>query len=96
MQRAKLLTRINDSRRDEITRIGDIFGAPFQFAGFYAEPKCEHYYSADRHEDREPISQVRARPSRGSTTFCAAILRSLATAAPRCSFFRTPGCLRPR
>jgi hypothetical protein len=52
-----LLTRIRDARRDDLVRIGDVFGNPRQLARFYLEPKCQHHNPADRHEDLEPVSQ---------------------------------------
>jgi formylglycine-generating enzyme required for sulfatase activity len=56
----KLLSRIRDARRDELAHIGDVFGDPLQLARFYVEPECQHHNPADRHEDQEPVSQVRA------------------------------------
>jgi formylglycine-generating enzyme required for sulfatase activity len=56
----KLLTGIRDARREELARIGDVFGDPIELARFYVEPKCQHHNPADRHEDLEPVSQVRA------------------------------------
>ena len=46
--------------RAELARIGDLFGDPRELARFFVEPKCQHHNPADRHEDLEPIAQVRA------------------------------------
>jgi len=56
----ELLTRLRDARRHELGRIGDVFGDPEELARYYVEPKCQHHNPADRHEDQEPVSQVRA------------------------------------
>ncbi len=56
----KLLIRMHDEHRAEIARFADVFGDPLQLARFYVEPKCQHHNPADRHEDDEPMSQVRA------------------------------------
>ena len=56
----KLLTGLRDARREELARIGDVFGDPLQLARFYVEPECQHHNPADRHEDQEPVSQVQA------------------------------------
>ncbi len=52
------LVGVRGKRREELARIGDVFGDPHQLARFYIEPKCQHHNPADRHEDREPIAQV--------------------------------------
>jgi len=54
----KALVRIRGARREELARIGDVFGDPRELARFYVEPKCQHHNPADRHEDQEPIAQV--------------------------------------
>jgi formylglycine-generating enzyme required for sulfatase activity len=54
------LASIRGARREELARIGDVFGDPHELARYYVEPKCQHHNPADRHEDREPVSQVRA------------------------------------
>jgi formylglycine-generating enzyme required for sulfatase activity len=56
----KKLVSIRGERAAELTRIGDVFGDPEQLARFYVEPRCQHHNPADRHEDLEPVSQVRA------------------------------------
>jgi len=54
----KKLASIRGAHREELDRIGDVFGDPHELARFYVEPKCQHHNPADRHEDREPVAQV--------------------------------------
>jgi hypothetical protein len=56
----KKLLSIRGERDAELARIGDVFGDPQELARYYVEPKCQHHNPADRHEDQEPVSQVRA------------------------------------
>ncbi|MCB2261392.1 MAG: formylglycine-generating enzyme family protein [Candidatus Thiosymbion ectosymbiont of Robbea hypermnestra] len=56
----KALVSIGGEGREELARIGDVFGDPQELARFYVEPKCQHHSPADRHEDQEPVAQVGA------------------------------------
>ncbi|WP_133512942.1 hypothetical protein [Candidatus Thiosymbion oneisti] len=53
------LVGIRGARREKLARIGDMFSNPRELARFYVEPKCQHHNPADRHEDQEPIAQIR-------------------------------------
>ncbi|MCP5085796.1 MAG: hypothetical protein GY952_03180 [Rhodobacteraceae bacterium] len=56
----KELARIGGARAEELRKIGNIFSDAQELARYYVEPKCQHHNPADRHEDLDPVSQVRA------------------------------------
>jgi len=53
------LLKRNAERAQELAAIGDVFGDPKLLANFYIQPSCQHHNPADRHEDLEPMAQVR-------------------------------------
>ena len=56
----KELARIGGARAEELRKIGNICSDAQELARYYVEPKCQHHNPADRHEDLDPVSQVRA------------------------------------
>lgn len=56
----KELARIDGARAEELGKLSDIFGDAEELVRHYIEPKCQYHNPADRHEDLEPVSQIRA------------------------------------
>nr|VFJ57649.1 MAG: Formylglycine-generating enzyme, required for sulfatase activity, contains SUMF1/FGE domain [Candidatus Kentron sp. FM]VFJ58833.1 MAG: Formylglycine-generating enzyme, required for sulfatase activity, contains SUMF1/FGE domain [Candidatus Kentron sp. FM]VFK11836.1 MAG: Formylglycine-generating enzyme, required for sulfatase activity, contains SUMF1/FGE domain [Candidatus Kentron sp. FM] len=49
-----------DKRSEELRRMGDTFGSPFELARYYVEPYCQDFNPAEHGEDNHPALATRA------------------------------------
>nr|VFK55089.1 MAG: hypothetical protein BECKTUN1418D_GA0071000_10277 [Candidatus Kentron sp. TUN] len=56
---AKHLADRHDKRSEELRKIGDTFGSPFDLARYYVEPHCQDHNPVDYNEDQQLTSASR-------------------------------------